>query len=108
MDEPKGPTFGLMPGLTPEQGVGLDVPRIWANGVQITQTGENTFLVFREQMIFATKNDKDEIEERLVYKNVASVVIPQDTARQMLQILQRQLGSDENAEQVEDSGDVTA
>ena len=79
---------GLLPGMTPEQSMGFDVPRQWANGVQITATPESTFIVFREQIGAVEGEGK---EPRVMIRNVSSIVIPTPVALQLADILKSQI-----------------
>jgi hypothetical protein len=83
MPETESATLGLAPGLTPEQGLGMDVQRYWANGVQFTMSGNEAFLVFREQVNFEGPDGGT----KTVFKNILSVVMPLETARQMYNVM---------------------
>jgi hypothetical protein len=97
----EGKYLGLLPGQTPEQSVGYDIPRVWANGVQVTPTPDVTFIVFREQ-IAAQEEGKD---QRLMLRNVASVILPTTLAIQLAEILKTQIS--QILPQAEGSGDAT-
>lgn len=66
--------------------MGMDVPRVWANGAQLFLNPQVALLVFREQNL-ATAEEGVE----LLLKNVASVVLPLDVAREMHRLLGEQL-----------------
>lgn len=97
-----GIIMGVQPGQTVEQVLAFDIPRIWASGVQVTPTADGTFIVFREQIgtIFAAEGEED--KERVMVRNVASVVIPTSVAKQLAQILDSQITAMEAKSAAED------
>ncbi len=79
-------------GLSPEQKIGLDVPRQWASGAQVSVTPDVTFIVFRDQtQLEVVDEEKDTSETHVLVKNVTTMVIPTPVARQLSDILQAQL-----------------
>lgn len=92
------PVLGLQPGDSPEKAIGLDVPRLWANGVQITLAGNDAFVVFREQI---SLQDAEGAEPRLIFRNVASLLMPMSGLIATRDLLNRLIPP-------EDSGDEAA
>src|SRR5258705_48745 len=79
-------------GLSPEQKIGLVVPRQWASGAQVSVTPDVTFIVFRDQtQLEVVDEEKDTSETHVLVKNVTTMVIPTPVARQLSDILQAQL-----------------
>lgn len=70
-----------------EFALGMDIPRVWATGVQVHTASDHTLLVFREQALSAGPNGLFEP----VIKNVASLVMPTDVVRDLHRILTEQL-----------------
>lgn len=96
---------GLLPGMTPEQAIAYDIPRTWANGIQVTPTPDVTFIVFREQI--GAVGDLVIGETRVMMRNVGSVVLPTPVAKQLGQLLLSQISLVEEPAP-EQSGDDTA
>jgi hypothetical protein len=88
--------LGIPQGMTAELAIGFDVPRQWANGVQVTVSGDTVFLVFREQVNFEGKDDEP---SRVSIKNVGSFVVPLVTALQLREVLNAVIAPPEEAEQ---------
>lgn len=80
--------------LSVEDMVGLNTDRIWATGLQVFANPEYTMIVFREQMNIQKEDGSD---AQMLVKNVASVVMPTEVARQMKDILNRVLVDQPNA-----------
>lgn len=72
----------------PDFTVGFDVPRTWATGVQVFVTPAVTTMVFREQILL----DEDG-EMKGLLRNVGSVVMPTEVAREFSTILSANLGA---------------
>ncbi len=64
----------------------FDLPRAWANGVQITPTSDGVFFVFREQVNVTSESGEE--PDRLMLRNVASVLMPTNAARAFLSVFQ--------------------
>lgn len=73
--------------LGPSFQLGMDVPRTWASGVQAFINGDQTLLVFREQNIIPVVGDVD-----VILKNVTSVILPTNVAREFHTNLGNALG----------------
>lgn len=70
----------------PEFMVGFDVPRTWATGVQVFVTPVTTTMVFREQILL-----DEEGEMKGLIRNVGSVILPTEVAREFATILNANL-----------------
>lgn len=66
--------------------LGTDVPRHWANAMQVFVNSENAIIVFREQHVVSNNEQRD-----IVLKNISSVVVSTDTLRQAYQLIGAQL-----------------
>ncbi len=72
MDElPMDPINVRLRELGPEFGLGMDLPRIWATGVQTFPSPDGSLIVFREQNMLM-----DGEETVVLIKNVASILMP--------------------------------
>lgn len=71
----------------PEFLFGMDIPRLWATGVQVFTSPQTSILVFREQNLLPDNEGKP----MPTVKNVASLVIPTDMMRELHLILGDQL-----------------
>jgi hypothetical protein len=72
----------------PGAAMAMDLPRTWATGAQAVITGDFTMIIFREQNQFELEGvDGEPIEPQVLVKNVASIVMPTEVARQFSKIL---------------------
>lgn len=62
----------------PEFALGADIDRVWATGVQVFPNPQFTLVVFRDQSL--AQDDNGEFVQ--VMKNVASLVMPTEVAKQ--------------------------
>lgn len=94
-DEVKTDLQKAIEGMPFEMQLGFDVPRTWATGVQFFGNPGHVLAVFREQVT----QPAAEGTATVLAKNVASVVLPLDVAREMYKILGQVLSElDKNAE----------
>ena len=92
MAAPESVTFSVQ--IPAEQLLGFDVPRLWANGVQVFAAGPEVSFVFREQWLLtsAAENQpglspRPEAALEPTFRNVVSVVMSLDTAKQFYKVL---------------------
>jgi len=71
----------------PEFAIGYDLPRVWTTGAQVFVDARFSNIVFREQSLYTS----DEGNMQGLIRNVASVVMPTDMARQLRDLLTTQL-----------------
>ncbi len=70
--------------------IGFNVPRVWANSVQVVPFPDQTIIVFREQFNFELAEKPDEegkMPTGAASRNVASMVLPKEVALQMARII---------------------
>ncbi len=71
----------------PEFLIAYDLPRVWTTGAQAFVDPNVTNIVFREQSLF----EEDDGKKQGLIRNVASVVMPTEVARQLRDVLVNQL-----------------
>ena len=58
--------------MGPDFALAMDMPRIWATGVQTYPSTDTSLIVFREQNLLRDENDVPAV----LLKNVASILMP--------------------------------
>ena len=84
-----GPTVTISVPTSVGELVGFDVPRVFANGVQVFHMGPNLILVFREQLAVSQLPTEalPLAETTFAVRNVVSVVLPREIALQVAQLI---------------------
>lgn len=77
---------------------GMELNRIWANGIAVYTNPESCLIVFSEQLSSAVPDDKDELLPIIAKKNVASLVLTPSAAKILRDALVSKYGAAPEAE----------